>query len=362
MDDLVVLLDRRDIAVCMEGQTLRIERPGHAPQRIPLKMIGRVVVYGSPMVSCDVWRKLADSGIPAVLFPGRGPGGIACLGGGLSTAVMIRLAQHRAAADSRTRSAVVNHIVGRKLQVQETALGLFAEENNISLSSSTGSGRYEIEAIFRSTLETIRQCRLAVEKAKDLNSARGYEGSAATAWFGLLAAVLPEKWRFSGRNRRPPRDPVNGLLSLSYTMALTEVRHAVQQRGLDPAIGYLHTPRAGRESLLLDLLEPCRPVVDVFVLKLTGSLLRPGHFSYSQQYGCRLNKEGRSIYYKQWAEQRLQWPAWNLDVPVEQTTEVNDELPDKSVRLQFVVQQVMQGMINIWRQHDSGDKTAWEDC
>ncbi len=362
MDDLVVLLDRRDITVRMEGQTLRIERPGQAPQRIPLKMIGRVVVYGSPMVSCDVWRKLADAGISAILFPGRGPGGTACLGSGLSTAVMIRLAQHRAAANPRTRGAVVNHIVGRKLQIQEKVLGLLAEDNDIFLPPSIRIDRHEIKAITASTLETIRQCRLAVEKAENPDSARGYEGSAATAWFGLLAAILPEKWRFSGRNRRPPRDPVNGLLSLSYTMALTEVRQAVQQRGLDPAIGYLHTPRAGRESLLLDLLEPCRPAVDAFVLKLTNGLLQPGHFSYSRQYGCRLNKEGRSIYYRQWADQRLQWPAWNLDMPMTQSAEANGGIADESVRLQFVVQQVVQGIINIWREHDSGDETAWENC
>ncbi len=355
MDDLVVLLDRRDITAGMEGQVLRVERPDCRPERIPLKLISQVVVYGSPMVSCDVWRKLADAGIPAVLFPGRGPGGPACLGSGLSSAVMIRIAQHRAAANPQSRTTVARHIVSRKLRMQEKLLALLAKDDNVLLAASA---RHRAKAEFAAVSDSICQCRSAVKQAPDPDQARGYEGAAATAWFGFLADILPGKWRFNGRNRRPPRDPVNGLLSLSYTMALAEVRQVVQQRGLDPGIGFLHTPRPGRESLLLDLLEPCRPAVDAFVLELINGLLAPGHFTYSKKYGCRLNKEGRSIYYRQWADRRLNWPQLR---PEPEDCEEKGDKKKQGVRLQYAIWQVMQETVDIWRQLDDGDG-VWETC
>ena len=329
MGDILVLLDHRDMIVKTEGQVLRIERPDRKPERIPINMIDRVVVYGSPMVSCDVWRKLADSSIPAVLFPGRGKGGPAWLGSGLSTSVMIRLAQHRGAGSLAVSTEIARFLIGRKLAVQEKLLELLCrEDDNEPVCTIFDAGIIDRAA---TAGETLHRCRLAVEGADNPDAIRGHEGIGATAWFSFLAETLPGKWNFSGRNRRPPRDPVNGLLSLSYTMALSEVRHVVQQRGLDPCIGFLHRPRAGRESLLLDILEPVRPAIDGFMLELIHGILTPEHFTSSGTTGCRLNKEGRRIYYSHWAQRRLNWPAWNLDfedfLSDSDSTTKNEEIP-----------------------------------
>ncbi len=123
-----------------------------------------------------------------------------------------------------------------------------------------------------------------------------------------MARVLPEQWRFSGRNRRPPQDPVNALFSLTYTLMLSEVERAVAQKGLDTALGFLHTPEPGRSALSLDLLEPLRAEADAFVLDVMSALLTPDHFSGSGTAGCRLSKEGRGLYYQRWAEKRPVWP------------------------------------------------------
>ena len=105
-----------------------------------------------------------------------------------------------------------------------------------------------------------------------------------------------------GRNRRPPRDPVNALLSLTYVISGGEIRRAILQRGLDPALGFLHASQSGRESLALDILEPLRPEVDLFVLTLLDSSLNLKHFTTNDQDGCLLNKKGRSAFFKAWAK------------------------------------------------------------
>ncbi len=135
----------------------------------------------------------------------------------------------------------------------------------------------------------------------------GLEGSAAAAWYDHLKTHLPDTWNFTGRNRRPPRDPLNALLSLSYTLVANELRRAVHAHGLDPALGFLHQPYPGRESLVLDLLEPLRASADAFALHCLQQLT-PEQFSYDPQQGCRLNQEGRAHYYGEWASSRLHWP------------------------------------------------------
>ena len=346
MGEIVVLLDHRDIVVRSEGQVLRIERPERKPERIPINMISRVVVYSSPMVSCDVWRKLADAGVPAILFPGRGKGGPAWLGSGLSTSVMIRLAQHRGAGDHDISTEISRFFIGRKLALQEKLLELLCRDDE----NEPVCTLFDDEIIEKGakTAEIICQCLRAVEEADSPDSIRGHEGIGATAWFSFLSEVLPARWHFSGRNRRPPRDPVNGLLSLSYTMALSEVRHVVQQRGLDPCVGFLHQPRPGRESLLLDILEPVRPAIDGFVLELIHSVLSPDHFTTSQSTGCRLNKEGRRIYYGSWAERRLNWPSWHLDLEGFFSGPTSDET---DIPLRRTISAIVREMTDILQQH-----------
>ena len=124
--------------------------------------------------------------------------------------------------------------------------------------------------------------------------------------FSLTFPFEQINWRhsfqFCGCNRRPPRDPVNALLSFSYVMTGGEVRRAILQRGLDPALGFLHVPQSGRESLVLDILEPFRPEVDCFVLMLVDTMLTLKHFTPNDQDGCLLNKKGRSLFFKAWAK------------------------------------------------------------
>ena len=100
---------------------------------------------------------------------------------------------------------------------------------------------------------------------------RGVEGRAARVYFEGLTALFPAELGFTGRNRKPPRDPVNAALSLSYVLLYADAAIAAHQAGLDPFVGFLHKPEFGRHSLACDLMEPARPLVDRFVLDLFES-------------------------------------------------------------------------------------------
>jgi CRISPR-associated protein Cas1 len=136
-----------------------------------------------------------------------------------------------------------------------------------------------------------------LEGSAGLNTVRGLEGAAAAAYFAALATVFPPALNFTGRNRRPPRDPVNACLSLGYTLLHFEAVRACHGAGLDPLLGFFHDPAYGRESLACDLIEPLRPRLDAWVWGLfRNRLLRAEQF-VTDKGACLLNKSGRQVFY-----------------------------------------------------------------
>ncbi len=290
-DDLMLIIDRRETQVRMDGRALRVQRPDTPTEHVPIGVLGLVVVNGSPLIGCEVWRALAERCIPAVILPGRGRGAAVQIGAALGNTIEPRIAQHRAGNDPAAAVKIARRMAAGKIRAQV--------ELRARIDADSAPG------------ERLRQQQdRALEgllSAPDNATIMGLEGAAAAAWYAWLAGRIPPQWRFAGRNRRPPRDPVNALLSLGYTLLGTEMLRAVQVRGLDPAMGFLHGVLPGRESLVLDLIEPLRPSVDLLVLSLLDQLL-PSHFSYSANTGCRLNQHGRGRFFRAWATARNDWP------------------------------------------------------
>lgn len=280
MSEITVILDKKEMIVSLDSDTLRVDRPGCKLERVPLNMIARVIVKGNPMVSCEIFRVLAERNIPVTLLPLRGKGKPAYVGSVLSSSVEKRVSQYKAIHNEQSILAVSRWLLSVKLRGQESVLTQLSKDSEIS--------------------EPIRRCRAELQKADNRNSLMGHEGVAAAYYFKTIGKLIPAKWSFTGRNRQPPKDPVNALFSLSYTIAGSEVSHAVQEAGLDPAAGFLHTPLNGRDSLMLDILEPLRPETDWFVLCLLDNPLHVKDFAVSKD-GCFLDKKGRKAYYEAWA-------------------------------------------------------------
>ena len=293
--NLLLVIDHRETQVTLDGHALRVVHPDTNTRHIPLGLLGLVVVYGRALVGCDVWRALAERQIPAVLQPARGQGACAWMGAALGPGVALRTAQHRAADRAELRLSIARGLVAAKITAQAQAA------KRLIVPAGAAAMR---QALLKSQREALAQIGQAPSSA----ALMGIEGAAAAAWFHWLTAVLPPVWGFKGRNRRPPRDPVNALLSLGYTLLGGDMLGAVQQQGLDPARGLFHGLVPGRESLVLDLIEPLRPAVDVVVLGLLDGTLTPADFTTTQEDGCRLTKEARGKFYEAWALARQDWP------------------------------------------------------
>lgn len=144
-----------------------------------------------------------------------------------------------------------------------------------------------------------------IENVSALDELRGIEGKAAEQYFSAFDDLIlnqKEDFTFSTRNRRPPLDNVNALLSFAYTVLAGECANALYSVGLDPYVGFMHGDRPGRTSLALDLMEELRPVLgDRFVLTLINTkAIRSTHFEKQKDNAVLLNEEGRKVFFNAW--------------------------------------------------------------
>jgi CRISPR-associated protein Cas1 len=351
MSEFVVYIDQNDTRMSIDHNTLRIHPPSAPSKDLPLGMIGQIVIYSRIDLSTSLLSEFVKRQISVVINSGFGREQVpAWVGPGLSNTVMVRLAQYQSYSDStiklRTATWLVENKINNQLALLHSLNQLINNEptDHIfkkSLRSSQVKQKIDSAAkIMHSSLEVLASC-------DSIESIRGYEGNAASAWFTFLSDVLKKEWGFNGRNKRPPKDPINALLSLTYTLTLSEVKVVVNERGLDPCIGFLHSPQAGRESFVIDMLEPLRAGADAFVFSLLDeNLFTENDFTNNEQYGCRLNKNARGKYYLSWADWKTNWPDWH-SIPDEiMLSSKTEDIEEKNLRT--VVRSLMDQIVKLW--------------
>jgi CRISP-associated protein Cas1 len=157
------------------------------------------------------------------------------------------------------------------------------------------------------TLQHLQAMHPKLASLSEHPSLLGWEGATAHIYYQGLAALFPEWAGFNGRNRRPPRDPANAMMSLSYTLLHAEAVLAAYKVGLDPDIGMLHAVSIGRESLACDQIETLRPVIDGWIAsQMRNETFTADDFTTSGE-GCLLGKAGRMRFYAAWEEAMPQW-------------------------------------------------------
>lgn len=144
-----------------------------------------------------------------------------------------------------------------------------------------------------------------IENVSALDELRGMEGKAAEQYFSIFDDLIlnqKEDFSFTTRNRRPPLDNVNAILSFAYTVLAGECANALYSVGLDPYVGFMHADRPGRTSLAFDLMEELRPVLcDRFILTLINTkAIRSTHFERQKDNAVLLNDEGRKVFFNAW--------------------------------------------------------------
>lgn len=160
----------------------------------------------------------------------------------------------------------------------------------------------------QATLANIEQCLHALQTFNgDENQLRGMEGSAQRQLFSYWRSQLASSLGFEKRQRRPPPDPVNSILSLTFTLVYQQAIRQCKLRGLDSQLGFYHRPLDGRHSLACDLMEPLRPLIEEWVVCIfQQGLLDKRHFTNTTE-GYLLGKKGKDIYYLQLAEKERYW-------------------------------------------------------
>lgn len=144
-----------------------------------------------------------------------------------------------------------------------------------------------------------------IENVSGMDELRGIEGKAAEQYFSVFNELIlnqKEDFTFQTRNRRPPLDNVNAVLSFAYTILAGDCANALESVGLDPYVGFMHGDRPGRTSLALDMMEELRPVLgDRFVLTLINTkAIRGEHFEKQKDNAVLLNSEGRKVFFNAW--------------------------------------------------------------
>lgn len=251
-------------------------------ERVGLRALGSVVLHGEVMLSTGVLRALATHGVAFTTLPGRGRASAVGFTRMPHRHVIRRHRQHLAYADPDLRLDLARRVVWAKLESMAECARQHAPDTE--------------DAFYRAMR--------AATSAPDLAALMGIEGAATVKHFAALETLYRRAgpFRFEGRSRRPPRDPVNALMSLSYTLAQSQATPLVLQAGLDVQLGFLHAPHPDRESLALDLIEPARAVLDDWIhgLLVRRGLLKPARFTSGEQDGVRLDAEGRALFYGAW--------------------------------------------------------------
>jgi CRISP-associated protein Cas1 len=244
-DRMPVYVQAQGASVRLDGERLVIQTKGEHAREARLSNTSHVSLYGSVYMTMPVLRTLMERGIPVLFFTYGGWFSGQAVGHD-SKNVALRLAQY-AATQSRERCLqLARGFVASKILNCRTLL------------------RRNHDSPDPVALSELKQLARKARGAESIESLLGIEGTAARRYFGEFSGMVREgkdDFDLDGRNRRPPRDPVNALLSFCYSLLTKELSLALRTAGLDLMLGFYHQPHFGRPSLALDLMEEFRPVI-----------------------------------------------------------------------------------------------------
>jgi CRISPR-associated protein Cas1 len=234
-----------------DGETVLVKVKKEIKLRVPIHTIGGIVCFGKITCSPFLMGFCAERNV-AISFLSENGRFLARVQGPVSGNVLLRREQYRRADDINSSAKIARAILTGKLTNNRAVLQRALRDH---------SKKININEV-RPASHSIRYALKRLESDISLNTIRGIEGDSARVYFKVFDQLITSQKKdffFQGRNRRPPMDKVNCLLSFLYTLLFHDVRSAIESVGLDPAVGFLHRDRPGRLGLALDLMEEFRP-------------------------------------------------------------------------------------------------------
>lgn len=297
----------------LDHDTLKLEVERTTKFQMPLHHLGSIVVFGNVLLSPFLIHRCAEDGRDLVWLSEYGQFK-ARLTGHTTGNVLLRRSQHSTLDNAAATLLVARHIVAGKLQNARTVLMRAARETE---NESDRGALTKAATIHAQSIRT-------VEQASDLEKLRGIEGYAAKAYFAAFTHMVRlnrSTFTFTERSRRPPRDPINALLSFVYTLITGECVAACEGVGLDPQMGFLHALRPGRPALALDLMEELRTILaDRLVLTLVNrGQLKPDDFIDRPGGAIHLTEDARKTVltaYQKRKQEEIMHPIIGTKVPI----------------------------------------------
>lgn len=358
-------IDRKELHVRLDGDALAFYANGEREGIVPINPLTRVIMVGNITLETSVLNRLANDNISVLFLSGKRNRFCGMLHGKLHNNGLLRVKQYEKVAmitppsplftkEGETEISPLNlrgdkgellnrkeaagsfplliavEIVKRKITGQKDLLEQARERRpDLRLELTTSMGTLQgvltqLEGKITPSYppstngeENNPPLDLRGGQGELLDTLRGLEGGASASYFSAYTKMFTDSLGFSKRNRRPPEDPVNAILSLCYTLVHFDIVREIEVIGLDPVIGFYHQFDYGRESLACDLIEPYRPMVDRFVWEIFRErIFTVRDFAMNDERpGCYLKKESRKRFYpmyEEWVQNTR--PLWVEDV------------------------------------------------
>lgn len=304
----VLVVQKPGAVVGVRGNRFTVSFKSETMHKMPVEQVRAIYIYGAVQLTAAAAQYCLANYVDVSFFAPSGRF-LGLLRGLPASGIDARMGQYRAFQNTEIRLLLAREFIRAKIHNQRVMIMRNGEPE-------------------RSVLNELERLRDRCIDTTTIEELMGVEGRAASLYFNAFSGMLRNDLGFSfeKRNRRPPRDPVNAMLSLAYsvlTKELTGICHAV---GLDPFVGFLHAPRYGRPALALDLMEEFRPLIaDSVVISLLNRLeLKKSDFVFSSN-GVYLDESGRRSFWEAYSRRmdtEIKHPVFNYRMAYRRMMEV----------------------------------------
>ena len=287
-----------DIYLSLDGENVVANREKNVVARYPLHTLSAIISFSYPGASPALMGACAQRGISLSFCTPRGKF-LARVTGEANGNVLLRRTQYRVADNPAQSCLIARTMVFGKIHNARWSIERTRRDHGLRVDARR----------LGDVSEQLKRLMPQLLRQTDLDTLRGLEGAGATAYFSVFDQLIlgdPAVFHFATRNRRPPVDPVNALLSFAYSLLSHDCAWALESVGLDAYVGFLHRDRPGRSSLALDLMEEFRPcVADRFVLTcINNRIFQKSDFDYRENGGVFLNENGKRVFLQRWQERK----------------------------------------------------------
>ena len=287
-----------DSYLSLDGENVVVIDGDREIGRVPLHNLEGIVSFGYRGTSPALMGACAEKNISLCYLTPQGRF-LARVTGRIKGNVLLRKRQYKSSMDEQESLEIAKNCIFGKVYNCRWVLERAIRDHGMQIDK---------EKVKNASLK-LKHALTLIREARSKEQLRGYEGEAASTYFGVFDELILQQKKdfgFSGRNRRPPMDNTNALLSFSYTLLTNTMASALETVGLDPYVGYLHTERPGRASLALDMIEELRPVIaDRFVLLLINKRMIQGKAFKKKEIGAVImSDDARKLVLAEWQNKK----------------------------------------------------------